>query len=211
MASALGLALMCSACGISDAYRYEQKAKDAITGLLLDPTSAEFRNIAQRSGHVCGEVNAKNKVGAFVGFKRFVVDTVDWRGLIDPEFDFSDLLSAEELCSSMRSNSYSSFSAMESVCSGVEEKRRLQAQQNEFDKAWAINCAGSVRQPFRPPLTEENALAFPQANGSEAGRYASNAIDSVVEDSSTGQSPSESNDVSTDIENNAMDETSLDE
>jgi len=49
----------------------ESQVRDA----LADPNSAEFRNLSIRevTGAVCGEVNAKNRMGGFVGFTRFYV------------------------------------------------------------------------------------------------------------------------------------------
>lgn len=42
---------------------------------LTDPSSARFRNVQQKpNGAVCGEVNAKNRMGGYVGFAPFAVD-----------------------------------------------------------------------------------------------------------------------------------------
>lgn len=50
----------------------EEKAKKTIANSLKDPGSAQFRNIRESSpGILCGEVNAKNSMGGYVGFKRF--------------------------------------------------------------------------------------------------------------------------------------------
>lgn len=50
----------------------EERAKKAVSNLLKDPGSAQFRNIRETSpGFLCGEVNAKNEMGGYVGFKRF--------------------------------------------------------------------------------------------------------------------------------------------
>lgn len=51
-------------------------AKTLVASSLKDPESAKFRNVAIRPyGYgrvVCGEVNAKNSYGGYVGFTRFV-------------------------------------------------------------------------------------------------------------------------------------------
>ncbi|WP_430434281.1 hypothetical protein [Methyloversatilis sp.] len=41
---------------------------------LKDPQSAQFRSehLGKHPGYLCGEVNAKNSMGGYVGFKRFV-------------------------------------------------------------------------------------------------------------------------------------------
>lgn len=53
-----------------------ESAQESVRRSLKDPTSAQFRNvrlISWSSGKViCGEVNAKNSYGGYVGFKRFV-------------------------------------------------------------------------------------------------------------------------------------------
>lgn len=48
-------------------------AKKAIEENLVDPSSVQYRNITAYSENVvCGEVNAKNKMGGYVGFKSFI-------------------------------------------------------------------------------------------------------------------------------------------
>jgi hypothetical protein len=53
-------------------------AKDAIKKKLSDPESAQWRNVRLvESIAVCGEVNAKNRLGGYVGFTPFLVLVVD--------------------------------------------------------------------------------------------------------------------------------------
>lgn len=49
------------------------KTQRMVADQLVDPTSAQFRNdrIAKEGWH-CGEVNAKNSMGGYGGFKRFI-------------------------------------------------------------------------------------------------------------------------------------------
>lgn len=49
-------------------------AKKAISYSLVDPDSAKFREvfIAPNQVAVCGEVNAKNSFGGYVGFRKFM-------------------------------------------------------------------------------------------------------------------------------------------
>lgn len=81
---ALPVVLLLAACGQSEAekvrsaaamteIRYQRVAREFVTGVLKDPSSAEFRN--QRG--FCGEVNSKNSFGGYVGFKRFIAATKD--------------------------------------------------------------------------------------------------------------------------------------
>lgn len=41
---------------------------------LKDPSSAEFKIYTFRSDYLCGEVNAKNSLGGYTGFKYFTVE-----------------------------------------------------------------------------------------------------------------------------------------
>ena len=60
--------------------KFVSKAKNQATKNLLDPSSAQFRNLEVREMigdkgkkhlNLCGEVNAKNRMGGYVGFKTF--------------------------------------------------------------------------------------------------------------------------------------------
>lgn len=68
----------------------KRKAMEKIRSQLVDPSSAEFRNLRVVKGRkgidmVCGEVNAKNKLGGYVGFKDFYFeDEENGVVLIDP-------------------------------------------------------------------------------------------------------------------------------
>lgn len=58
-----------SACGsgsVSD-------AKKAVEERLIDPDSVKYKNVTSYSeGIVCGDVNAKNKMGGYVGYQAFI-------------------------------------------------------------------------------------------------------------------------------------------
>lgn len=45
--------------------------KREVRSMLTDPESAQFRNVEFRKGTVCGEVNARNRFGGYVGFTPF--------------------------------------------------------------------------------------------------------------------------------------------
>lgn len=49
-----------------------QAGKLAVREQLKDPDSARFRNTTVSGVAYCGEVNAKNSYGGYVGFKRFI-------------------------------------------------------------------------------------------------------------------------------------------
>lgn len=87
-----------------DAYRNhkdEQQWKAQVVADFYDPASAQFRNLVVSRAGLCGEVNGKNRLGAYVGFRKFYSDR---RGFyLEPDQDLeadsseseSDLPSAE--------------------------------------------------------------------------------------------------------------------
>ena len=59
---------------VSPAYPFETALKDR----FADPSSVQIRNVVSDPGQpvkYCGEVNAKNLMGGYVGFQRFVAMT----------------------------------------------------------------------------------------------------------------------------------------
>lgn len=59
-----------------EASKERQLADKARSGLMLvlkDPSSAQFTDIVENKGAICGFVNAKNSMGAYSGFKAFLV------------------------------------------------------------------------------------------------------------------------------------------
>ena len=67
------IAVAAVGCSVESKYSEPlQKLRDS----MKDPGSVEFRNVResiyQGDAYVCGEVNAKNGFGAYVGYKRFV-------------------------------------------------------------------------------------------------------------------------------------------
>lgn len=51
-------------------------AQAKVAAELFDPSSAQFRNTRVKYGEkVCGEVNGKNRYGAYVGFRWFEVSS----------------------------------------------------------------------------------------------------------------------------------------
>lgn len=56
--------------GCSDPYGH---AKERVAAEMKDPGSAQFRGLERFDGLVCGEVNARNSYGGYVGFQPFYV------------------------------------------------------------------------------------------------------------------------------------------
>lgn len=73
------------------------KGEQVAAALLIDPSSAQFRKTFLRPGPktkdekaegprwvVCGEINGKNRNGAYVGFSRFLADPESDNALLEP-------------------------------------------------------------------------------------------------------------------------------
>jgi hypothetical protein len=58
----------------SDDAKLIETAKNAVSYPLIDPSSATFRNIRISPNRVavCGEINAKNSYGGYVGYRPFI-------------------------------------------------------------------------------------------------------------------------------------------
>jgi len=73
------LLLLC--CGLASAAPGDAaliaKSKTMMADRFSDPDSAKFRKVFVIKGTVCGEVNAKNLMGGYVGYRRFVVNEGD--------------------------------------------------------------------------------------------------------------------------------------
>ncbi|WP_415289115.1 hypothetical protein RSD66_04185 [Brevundimonas sp. S1H14] len=59
--------------GLSACDARVREAKELVADQLLDPESAEFRNVKAEGPRVCGQVNAKNRMGGYVGYEDFLV------------------------------------------------------------------------------------------------------------------------------------------
>lgn len=118
-----------------------EEGKEAAANSLIDPSSVQFRDVTVNGDNVCGELNGKNRMGAYVGFTRFYYGKTSKTALLDPTFEPSDLSSAQSLCDSMRGNSYSSASSTASACERAQEEIMKQAMQPAFNALWK-GCKG---------------------------------------------------------------------
>lgn len=73
----IGLAIV----GCDSASDLDQRARAALGPALKDSTDYQLRNVREGNGNsgqvICGEVNAKNSFGGFVGYKPFLVNGDD--------------------------------------------------------------------------------------------------------------------------------------
>jgi hypothetical protein len=77
----VGLAVSLSACDLT----IKHEARERLADLLVDPSSAQVRRLVRNDGAICGEVNAKNRMGGYVGFKAFFAPKAG-EAKINPEF-----------------------------------------------------------------------------------------------------------------------------
>ena len=72
----------------------EARARDVLSDHLYDAESARFRGLAaidsyEKDGKseriICGQVNAKNRLGAYIGFRNFIVSRDARFGVVDPQ------------------------------------------------------------------------------------------------------------------------------
>ena len=88
------LCCSCSAIPGTNAYN-EKQARDILSDTLFDADTAKLRNIRSDTDHLhktdakilCGEVNSKNRMGAYVGFHRFLVVPGERFAVVDPQAD----------------------------------------------------------------------------------------------------------------------------
>lgn len=82
----------------TDAYKIKVSEKVVADG-MYDPAAAQFRNAMMRtvpevggkiSDAYCGEVNGKNQMGAYVGFRRVVVIGDPPTTWIDPQWETTE-------------------------------------------------------------------------------------------------------------------------
>ena len=82
------LVTLASVTNITYANDIFNSAKGLVKENLKDPYSAKFRKmfITHGEGHtfVCGEVNAKNSFGAYVGHRKFIVNMNDKEASTQP-------------------------------------------------------------------------------------------------------------------------------
>lgn len=126
-------------------------ARRSIAGKLNDPASAEFRNDrVLPNGWHCGEVNAKNEFGGYVGFKRFVsggkngIVYLEGHGMLGKE-------STEEAVLILKSATEKMVAFNRIVESGVQVNRPTKeefltrARNDVFESHWKDLCSAMAQ------------------------------------------------------------------
>ena len=92
-AAVIGVAIALLASSVDRKYKpsllmtERDRALEAVSQELIDPSSAQFRNVFKHDYAMefwCGEVNGKNSFGAYAGFRKFYASE-DFDGVFDVE------------------------------------------------------------------------------------------------------------------------------
>ncbi len=95
-----------------------EAAKEAVAYDLIDPTSAQFREVEENDyGNICGQVNAKNRMGAYVGYVPFYAEKSgdEWETEIIDADDYAGLDRWREKCEE-------GYAAFKNLSEAVSEK-----------------------------------------------------------------------------------------
>lgn len=113
-----------------------------IDEIVIDPESTKYRNvtissiIAPNNGHtVCGEINARNKMGGYTGFTRFINNAEQKEVLFDPTIDVVE--------QSRQATEQRGFcSQLDQFSCPIANKIEAEiAEQESFDVSWGKFCA----------------------------------------------------------------------
>ena len=111
----------------------EREAKKAAADNLVDPASAQFRKIATYNEAICGEINGKNRMGAYAGFTPFVFNRATKVVVMRPESRSSSAAARSEL-DRCRANEYSGSCQF-------EQDRLAESHSTEaFDRLYQYSC-----------------------------------------------------------------------
>lgn len=122
------------------------KAQQLVADQLSDPSSAQFRNdrLIDYDWH-CGEVNGKNSMGGYVGFKRFIsgrlskVTYLEGVGMMGKESTEEFLLVMDKVIANLKL-----LNAMNGQVPGLlaptESEQYAKARNQVFDDHWALIC-----------------------------------------------------------------------
>ena len=144
----------------------ENRARAALEQVVIDPTSFLVRNIsAGNDEYICGQVNAKNRMGAYVGFVPFLITK-----------DGSVMIAEQGVSLTAVDGKHGRF-ATEYVlrCGTLDQKAALSKAMEYSD---SINAA--KQQPIGVPIdqSDDDAMNYPlNAADDEAMNEPLNAAD----------------------------------
>ena len=160
--------LLCCATGISACS--EQKAKQLAADQLIDPGSAQFRNVhtvsSAAGSRVCGEINGKNRMGAYAGFTRFIVNP-DSQNV---EMDQPNARSTSEALLQLEQCRRPGYSGYVRDCSYDAERYAEASLAEMFQRDWQRYCEPGAPAP--PPEPGLNEVMEPSLNEMPASNLA---------------------------------------
>lgn len=115
---------------------------------MIDPDAAKFRNVrlVTRNGFesVCGEVNGKNRMGAYAGFRPFIVRLENDKPTlvnIQPPLNTDEgrVRDAQARCDRAREYPYSSSTAS-ALCERAQSMRNELQDSVNFDGLLKLSC-----------------------------------------------------------------------
>jgi len=115
--------LLVSGCDVPGTSQYA--AHNSIRALLKDPDSAMFQDDRViTGGTVCGEVNAKNSLGGYIGFRPYIFS--DGQSMIDQgEPDFSALVRSVDMALQDEAYFHQQFAAAFSECDFIKTYKKI--------------------------------------------------------------------------------------
>jgi hypothetical protein len=124
--------------------------KALLLDTMYDAESARLRHVKRHAAvlkdspspvSICGEVNGKNHMGAYVGFQRFVVELKDKSVEIDPlvKTTQADIEKKLKQCHAYAAAGYGEL--MEQCYDEEQESNEGQLKQVLFEARWIVDCA----------------------------------------------------------------------
>lgn len=117
--------------------------RSVVTASMKDPSSTQFRDETYSNGTLCGELNSKNGYGAYVGFKRFIVENkkeafLDGTGFVGEEMSTDNVITRMEFSNEvLREILAETKAGKERPSDGVIENR---VTLHFFNKLWKNLC-----------------------------------------------------------------------
>ena len=114
----------------------QKAAEHAVSQDLPDPRSARFRNFhINNEGVVCGEVNGKDRKGAYTGFRKFVYYSHTGNHHLEPEDIGAQFENAMSLCRA----SYGT-GVVSDACQEADKLAPADRRLNQFRERYTIDC-----------------------------------------------------------------------
>ncbi len=135
-----------------------EKVKSIVKNMLIDGESAQFTDLKyyKATNFACGFVNAKNKMGGYVGKKKFIASLDQNAANIDPDRDLPKAPSAPSYVSLETTMNYAQESAAWSI-----KVREMQSEYMAFDALVDEKCTDT-------PPKEEKKVAIKKEESSNS-------------------------------------------